>query len=91
MNYRKNPDNTYTAFKYMKFDGTMLEVTANDLDNAKSLLKQEIEAWKTYGLEEAGTFYSPGSPDNKGIVYARDDLAELIKKENKENENSKNT
>lgn len=72
MNYFKNPDSTYTTFKYMKFDGTMLEATAADLDNAKAMLKEEINAWKSYGLEEVGTFNSPSQPDNKGIIYSRE-------------------
>lgn len=87
MNYRRNEDGTYTAFKYVKFDGTMLEATAEDLDNAKKMLKSEIEAHKMYAMEEVAKFFSPGQPNNVGIVYARDDLAETIKKE-KVNENS---
>ncbi len=67
----------------MKFDGTMLEATANDLDNAKAMLKKEIEAWKTYKLDEVGNFYSKGCQDQKGMVYCRDDLVETIKEENK--------
>lgn len=72
MNYRKNEDGSYTAFRYMKFDGTMLEATAQDLDNAKALLKHEIEAHKTYALEEIGTFFSPGCENQKGIIYSKD-------------------
>lgn len=71
MNYRKNEDGSYTAFQYMKFDGTMLEATAEELDNAKAMLKEEIKAWKSYSLEEIGTFNSPGCEDKKGIIYSR--------------------
>jgi hypothetical protein len=71
MNYRKNEDGSYTAFKYMKFDGTTLEATAQDLDNAKQMLKREIDAWKTYSLEEIGNFNSPGCEKQKGMVYSR--------------------
>jgi hypothetical protein len=56
----------------MKFDGAMLECSAEHLENAQAMLKEEIKAWKNYSLEEVGTFNSPGCPDGKGIVYARD-------------------
>lgn len=79
MNYRKNEDGTYTAFKLMKFDGTMLEATANDLDNAKELLKREIDAYKNYTMEEVNTFFSPGCDNQKGVVYCRDSLVDIIK------------
>lgn len=72
MNYRRNEDGSFTAFKYMRFDGTMLEATAEDLDNAKRMLKNEIDAYKTYSMEEVGTFFSPGQPDQKGIIYSRE-------------------
>lgn len=85
MNYRRNPDNTFTAFKLMKFDGQMLEATAEDLDNAKKLLKNEIDAWKNYSLVETNKFfYSPGSENNKAYVYSRDTLTYLINKEHEE-------
>lgn len=72
MNYRKNEDGSYTAFQTMKLDGSVLEATAQELDNAKAMLKQEIAAWKNFGLEEVGTFNSPGQPNGKGIIYARE-------------------
>lgn len=85
MNYRKNEDGTYTAFKLMKFDNQMLEATAEDLDNAKKLLKNEIDAWKNYSLvETAKSFYSPGVEGKKAYVYARDTLVDQINKEYKE-------
>lgn len=81
MNYRKNEDGSYTAFKYIRRDGSLLEATAADLDNAKRMLKQEIDAHKVYTLEEVSTFFSPGCPDQKGVVYCREGLVDIIKKD----------
>lgn len=93
MNYRKNEDGTYTAFRLMKFDNSMLEATAQDLDNAKSMLAEEIKAWKNYSLVETNKLiYSPGSENGKAYIYARDTLVDVINKELKEkNELSKNS
>lgn len=82
MNYRRNEDGSYTAFKLMKFDNTMLEATAQDLDNAKQLLKNEIDAWKNYSLVETKALInSPSFENGKAYIYARDTLAEVINKE----------
>lgn len=85
MNYYKNENGSYTAFKHMSFDGSILEATAQDLDMAKAMLREEIKAWKTYKLEEVSYFFSPSCKDQKGVVYCRDDLVDIIKKDNKEN------
>lgn len=85
MNYRKNPDGSYTAFRLMKFDNSLLEATAADLDNAKRLLQGEIDAWKNYSLVETNKLiYSPGSEKDQAYVYARDTLVDTINKELKE-------
>lgn len=85
MNYRKNEDGTYTAFKLMKFDNSMLEATAQDLDNAKKMLAEEIKAWKNYSLVETNKLiFSPGAENGKAYIYARDTLVDIINKEHKE-------
>lgn len=82
MSYRKNEDGTYTAFRLMKFDNTLLEASAADLDNAKTLLKREVEAYKNYALVETKReYFSPGFPGQKAYVQANDRLAEIINKE----------
>lgn len=86
MSYKRNSDGSYTTWRLMKFDGQLLEATAETLENAQKLLKQEVDAWKNYSLVETGEeYYSPGLPGKKGYVMARDTLVEIIKKE-KENE-----
>lgn len=87
MNYRKNPDGTFIAFKLMKFDNTMLEATAEKLENAQEMLKGEIAAWKNYSLVETNKFFnSPGAENKKAYVYCRESLVDLINKEHKENQ-----
>lgn len=82
MSYRKNEDGSYTAFRYMNFDGSMLEATAADLDTAKHLLKEEVKAWKSYSLVEANKLvYSPGSENGKVAILANDKIAEMINQE----------
>jgi hypothetical protein len=73
MSYRKNDDGSYTAYRVMYFDGTTLEATAQELDNANRMLKEEVNAYKTYSCKEIGTFNSPSCLDGKGIIYSRDD------------------
>jgi hypothetical protein len=82
MSYKRNENGSFTAYEVMKFDGTVLEATAETLDNAKAMLKKEKEAWKSYKLDEAGTFLSKGCQDQKGMVYCREDLVDLIKEDN---------
>lgn len=90
MNYYRNDDGSYTAFRRMKFDGSMLEATAQDLDNAKRMLKSEIDAWKNYSLVETNKLiFSPGSENGKAYVYSRDDLVNTINQELKEEENDR--
>ena len=82
MSYRKNEDSSYTCYRLMRFDNTVLEATAQDLDNAQKLLANEVSAYKVYGLVETKRSYnSPSFPEGKGFIQARDTLAEIINKE----------
>lgn len=83
MNYRKNEDSTFTAFKLMKDSNAVLEITAYDLDEAKKLLKKEIEDYrKGHGLVKTKRSYnSQGSEDGIAYIYARHELADIIDSE----------
>lgn len=87
--YKKNEDNSFTAFKLMKDTNTLLEVTAFDLDEAKKLCKNEIADYrKGHGLVKTKRkFNSPGKNGGVDYIRARHFLADVIdsevEKENK--------
>ena len=86
MGYKKNADGSYTCSRLMKYDGTVLEVSSFDLDEAQQLLKKEIADYrKGYTLvKTTKQFKSPGKEGGVDYVYARIDLADIIDKEVKE-------
>lgn len=90
MNYKKNEDGSFTAFRLMKDSNTVLEITAYDLDEAKSLLKNEIADYrKGHGIVKTKRkFNSPGKEGGVDYVLARHYLADIIDGE-VENENCK--
>lgn len=92
MNYRKNEDGSYTAFRLMKDSSTVLEITAYDLDEAKKLLANEIKSYREgHGLVQTKkTFYSPGAENDTGYIWARHDLSDKIDAEIEAQEKAKN-
>jgi hypothetical protein len=80
MNYKKNDDGTYTAFKLMKDSNYLLEITAHDLDEAKDLLRKEVKSYREgHGLVKTKRkFNSAGKEDEVDYIWARHDLADKI-------------
>jgi len=82
MSYRKNEDGSVTVSKLIKFDNTLLEVTASSLETAQHLFKQELTAYRTYAnIKTNKKFNSPSKEGEVDYIIARDSLAEIINKE----------
>lgn len=89
MGYKKNEDGSYTCSKLMHHDGTVLEISSFDLDEAQTALKKEVADYrKGYTVVKTKRkFKSPGKEDGIDYVYARMELADIIDKEVEEEEN----
>lgn len=85
MNYRKNEDGSVTISRLIKFDNTLLEVTASNLETAQHLFKQELTVYRKYAnIKTNKKFFSTSKEGGVDHVMARDSLVDLINKEYEE-------